>query len=232
MELPALHSGVLLRRYKRFFAEVALEDGQTVIAHCPNTGAMTGCAEVGSRVWLSRSDNPKRKLKWTWQLVETEQGMACIHSALANRVIAEAMTDKRLESLPCHWELTTEVAVDGGSRIDFLLSRGQQRFFVEVKAVTLCRAGGLGVFPDTVSDRALKHVQALKAQVALGAKAALVFCTLNNGIERVAPAVDIQPAYGRALVDAVRAGVVVSACRVHCDRQGLRPLGEIPVELE
>ena len=232
MELPALTCGVLLRRYKRFFADVALESGETVTAHCPNTGAMTGCAEAGSRVWLSRSDNPKRKLNWTWQLVETAHGIACIHSALANRVIAEAITDRRLESLPCHSELAKEVAVEGGSRIDFLLSKDDQRYFVEVKAVTLCRSRGLGVFPDVVSDRALKHVQALSKQVAQGAKAALVFCALHNGIERVAPAVDIQPAYGRALVDAVQAGVLVSACRVDCGPQGLRPLGEIPVELE
>lgn len=203
--------GRLRRRYKRFLADVELLDGSCVTVHCPNTGAMTGCALPGSRVWLSRSTVATRKYPHTWELVETPSGIACIHSALANKVVAEALENGILagfDAWPVH---RSEVAVAGGSRVDFVLEGSGGQVFIEVKSVTLCREDGAGLFPDAVSVRARKHLRALQMLCGGRNRAILLFCVFHEGIRSVSAAGEIDPGYRDALAAAAAAGVEIQA---------------------
>lgn len=212
MQFDQLTVGVLLRRYQRFLADVRLDDGREITVHCPNTGAMTGCAAPGSRVWLAQSANPKRKYAYTWELVETATGLACIHSARANPLAAEAVAAGWIPELAGYTGLRREapIGVDG-SRVDLLLEGGSATCFVEVKSVTLCGDDGLGLFPDAVSRRGARHLRELIAVRATGARAVLLFCVLHSGIRGVAPADLIDPDYGATLRAALAAGVEVLA---------------------
>ncbi len=230
MDFPPLQAGRLERRYKRFLADVRLPDGNLVVAHCPNTGAMTGLTAPDSPVWLSYHDNPARKLRWTLELVETPQGLVCVHSALANKVIGEALEANQIKPLAGDWEVRPEVRLPGSARVDFVLSKGEDRVIVEVKSVTLRSEGGLGLFPDAVSERARKHAQALAASISPRTRAALVFCVFHEGISRVAPADAIDPAYAEALRAAAEAGVEVVACACAVEPSGVRVTGLLPVE--
>ncbi|WP_040481606.1 DNA/RNA nuclease SfsA [Luminiphilus syltensis] len=230
MDFPKLQAGVLERRYKRFLADVLLPSGERVVAHCPNTGAMTGCAEPGSRVWLSHSDNPRRKLSWTWELVETESGMACIHSARANAVVREAIESQLIDFAEDCATLRSEVKFGAGSRVDLMAEWDDgRRQLIEVKAVTLCRDRGVGVFPDAVSVRAKKHIKELMAVRDANTRVALVFCVFHEGIERVAAAGDIDPDYAHDLAAAAAGGLELLALKVSLDPRHLVPDGLLPV---
>jgi sugar fermentation stimulation protein A len=208
MDFPApLIPGRLLRRYQRFLADIELDDGQRITVHCPNTGAMTGCAEPGSRVWLSHSDRKTRKYPHTWELVETTAGLACIHSALANKVVLEAVHSQQVPLLNGYTKVSTEVKYGQGSRADLVLEGDSGRCVVEVKSVTLCLAGGEGAFPDAVSSRASKHLRELEAVARGGDRALLFFCVLHAGIRQVRAASEIDPAYAEALRSAMAGGV-------------------------
>jgi len=222
MTFSYLVEGTLLRRYKRFLADVELPDGVTLTVHCPNTGAMTGCAEPGSRVWLSVSDSRTRKYPHTWELVETSQGMACVHSARANAVVREAFEAGIISGFEAYPDIRREVKYGESSRIDLLLEGEIGRAFVEVKSVTLCREGGLGVFPDAVSDRGRKHLDEL-ARIAAqkDTRAALFFCVFHAGIDHVSVAGDIDGRYREAMIAAQAAGVEVLAWRSRVDATGL-----------
>ncbi|MEM9256561.1 MAG: DNA/RNA nuclease SfsA [Pseudomonadota bacterium] len=233
MRLPELVSGTLLKRYKRFLADVALEDGTVIIAHCPNTGAMTGCAEPGSRVWLSRSDSGTRKYPHTWELVDTGAGIACVHSSKANAIAREGFENGVIEGFAGYDSRRSEVKYAGNSRIDLLLEGAAGRAFVEVKSVTLCRADGWGAFPDAVSDRGRKHILALQ-QVAADAetRAVLLFCVLHTGVSRVCAAGDIDTRYRDALETAMGRGVEVLAYRARIDTQAIALETELPFSLD
>lgn len=234
MQYPQpLQEAVLLKRYQRFLADVQWPDGSTSTVHCPNTGAMTGCAEAGSRVWLlDHGVNTKRKYRFSWELVQTGQGLACIHSARANALVAEALQAGLFPSLADFSERQAEVAYPhGDGRADFRLRGKHGDAFVEVKAVTLCD-GGIGLFPDTRSERAARHCHALADAVAAGHQATLIFCVLHEGIRAVRPADTIDPVYGKALRHAVDAGVEVVACRTSLAATGLRVEGLLPWQLD
>lgn len=213
MELFSLVKARLIKRYKRFLADVILESGEQVTVHCPNTGAMTGCAEPGSKVWLSTSDNPKRKYSNTWELVQTpENYMACIHSAKANDLVKEAIEAGVIKELQGYDSIRTEVKYGKEkSRIDLLLERDAQQCYIEVKSVTLLLDDSLGVFPDAVSDRGRKHLRELIEMVQQGHRAVLFFCVQHTGIKRVAPADAIDQKYGDTFREAIAAGVEVLA---------------------
>jgi sugar fermentation stimulation protein A len=233
MTFDELIPGTLLRRYKRFLADVELADGGRLTAHCPNTGAMTGCAEPGSPVWLSVSNSPTRKYPHTWELVETGRGMACVHSARANRVVEEALAADRIGSLAGYAELRREVKYGKGSRADLQLSDPQRGVCtVEVKSVTLCLERGVGVFPDAVSERARKHLNDLRELAESGQRAVIFFCVFHEGIEAVKPAWDIDPAYAEALLAARAAGVEAIAWAAGVSPQGISLQRELPVEVE
>jgi sugar fermentation stimulation protein A len=231
MTTDKLIAGTLARRYKRFLADVELEGGETITAHCPNTGAMTGCAEPGSPVWLSRSDSKTRKYPHTWELVKTARGMACIHSARANAVVEEAILAGRIPALEGYAETRREVKYGNGSRADLRL-QDPGTCTIEVKSVTLCLDGGAGVFPDAVSERARKHLDELRALSEAGERAVIFFCVFHEGIELVRPAWEIDPAYCDALLGAVDAGVEAMAWGAEISPAGIALQRELPVELE
>lgn len=230
---PPLQEARLLRRYKRFLADIELPDGAQITVHCPNTGSMQGCMPAGGRVWYSTSDNPKRKYAHTWEQVESPAGHRIgIHTGRANALVAEALAAGRIPELAAWPERRPEVKV-GDSRVDFVLSgTGLDDCHLEVKSVTLGMMDGLGLFPDARSERACRHLTALAARARAGSPAALLYCVQHTGIERVAPADSIDPAYGAALRDAMAAGVQVLAWRAQltateaCLTQALPVLAE------
>jgi len=232
MQFSPLLEGTLLRRYKRFLADVELPGGEVITAHCPNTGAMTGCAEAGSRVWLSVSASKTRKYPHTWELVETASGMACIHSARANQVVREAFAAGLIPGFEAYPEIFTEVKYGQGSRVDLLLQGDSGRVYVEVKSVTLCGAAGRGLFPDAVSERGRKHLQALQGVLDARTRALLFFCVFHNGIASVSAAGAIDPRYRDALQQAQAAGVEVLAWRAQLSLQGAELTQALPFSLD
>ncbi len=218
MKFPEpLSAGRLRRRYKRFLADVVLDDGREVTAHCPNTGAMLGCDTPGARVWLSFTDRPGRKYPWTWELVEAEGGVTVgIHTGRTNALVAEALAAGAIPSLAGYSVIRREVAA-GATRVDFVLEAPRRRDCVlEVKNVTAGVGRGVALFPDAVSERATRHVEFLTEQASLGRRAVLLFCVQREDVREVRPADEIDPVYGRALRAARAAGVEVRAwgCRV------------------
>lgn len=211
MEWGELIEAKLLRRYKRFLADVELANGDVITVHCPNTGAMTGCAEPGSRVWLSTSDVKSRKYAHTWELVETAHGMACIHSVKANKVVREAIESGQIPGFEAYPDIRSEVKYGENSRADLLLQGNDRRVFIEVKSVTLLGDEGWGSFPDAVSERGRKHLRELQAVCDTQTRAVMFFCVFHSGIRSVCSAGGIDPRYRLALIEAMAAGVEVIA---------------------
>ncbi|MBA6413087.1 DNA/RNA nuclease SfsA [Parahaliea sp. F7430] len=232
MEFGELIQGRLLRRYKRFLADVELPDGEVITVHCPNTGAMTGCMPEGAAVWLSTSRVKTRKYPQTWELVDTPQGLACIHSALANKVVQEGIEAGRLEGFEGYPLLRREVKYGTNSRADFLLEGEAGRVFIEVKCVTLCREGAWGAFPDAVSERGRKHIRELQAVRDEHTRSLLLFCVFHSGVQRVCVAGDIDPAYRDTLAQAMDAGLEVQAYGSDVSTAGLRLAGPLPFSLD
>lgn len=228
---PPLAAATLLRRYKRFLADVELADGSTATVHCPNTGRMTGCAEPGSEVWLSESPNLRRKYRYTWELTRDGEGnLIYIHSARANRLFGEALAAGRIDELAGYADVAAEVPIgDGGSRADFRLRGDSGECFVEVKCVTFHTGGGIGCFPDAVSARGARHLRELAAARRHGGRAVLCFCVHHPAVRQVRPADAIDPAYGDALRAAVADGVEVIARRANVTVDGVVLDGPLPV---
>ena len=217
MRFPApLESAWLIRRYKRFLADVTLDDGSTLTAHCPNTGSMLGCHTPGARVWLSRSDNPKRKYAYTWEMVEVEDGVLVgVNTGRSNALVREAIESGVIAELGGYDDIRAEVRYgDEQSRVDFLLSRDDTRCYVEVKNVTAAVDRGIALFPDAVSTRGTRHLRELIGSLRVSRRrAVLCFCVQRPDVDEVRPADDIDPDYGRTLRDALDAGVEVIAYR-------------------
>ena len=237
MQFPPLKKATLIKRYKRFLADVTCEDGTQITVHCPNTGAMTGCDTPGAPVWLSTSDSKTRKYKHTWELIEGDQGMICIHSALANRLVKEALEAQRIDTLRGYDSLQAEVKLDDKTRLDFVLEYPHERVYVEVKCVTLCDADGAlvgqGLFPDAVSDRGRKHLGAL-AELAQqpNTRAVLLFCVQHSGVQRVSTAGAIDPRYREAMQAALDAGVEVIAWGTTMTPQEIAVTHPLPFSLD
>jgi len=228
--------GRLIRRYKRFLADVALANGDVVTAHCPNTGSMKNCVEEGAEVWLSVSDNPKRKYRFTWEYIVTSRGhWICVNTGKANRLVEEAVLRGVVEELAGYPELKREVKYgDENSRIDLMLSDGQSNCYVEVKSVTLLESPvsrGEGYFPDAVSDRGAKHLRELMGVARQGDRAVLFFCVQHTGIRCVKPADHIDATYGELIRQASRLGVEILAYKVRRRQDGFHLWRSIPVVL-
>lgn len=207
-----LLSGVLLRRYQRFLSDVRLDSGETVTAHCPNTGSMLGVNVAGSRVWLSRALNPKRRLGWTWELVQVAGGgLVGIHTGRANSLVREALEAGLIPELAGFAGIKPEARLSPRSRTDLLLDFAGQPCFVEVKNLTAAVREEEGFFPDAVSERAHKHLEELAQKVEQGARAAVVFCVQREDVARVRPADHIDPVFGRILRKSARTGVELYA---------------------
>ncbi len=229
---PVLAEARLVRRYKRFLADVRMPDGTVQTLHCPNTGAMTGCAEPGMRIWYATSSNPRRKYRHTWELAQTAAGaLLCVHSQRANMLVREWLESGGNCRFDGNAAMVPEPPTpDGRGRFDFLLD-GALPAVIEVKSVTLAGHGGVGRFPDAVSVRATRHLQQLVAAAASGQRAVLVFAALHTGIESVEPARDIDPAYADALAAAVDAGVEVLALGADITPRAITLVRELPVRV-
>ncbi len=229
---PVLKKATLLRRYKRFLADVIL-DGETITVHCPNTGSMRNCVVEGSPCWLSDSQNPKRKYRYTWELATTTTGdLAGVNTLRANRLVEEALSQGVIRELPFE-HLRREVAYENGSRVDFLLQQPKTgACYVEVKSVTLGLGNGVGEFPDAPSERARKHLQDLMAVKRQGARSVLLYCVQHSGIRSVAPADDVDPKYGALLREAHKAGVEILAYGADISVQEIQLTHALPVVLE
>ena len=233
-EAPLIR-GTLVRRYKRFLADVVLDDGSETTVHCPNTGSMMGCCTPGSTVWLLPASNPARKYRLGWELVEVEPAVLVgINTGRSNALVAEALERGMIPELAAYCSVRREVKVPGTrSRIDFLLS-GHPRdpdCYLEVKNVTAAVSGDNAFFPDAVSTRAARHVGELVALVSSGHRGAMCFCVQRADVNGVRPADGIDPAYGKALRRAVSAGVEVYALRARVGTTGVRLEVRIPVDL-
>ena len=225
--------GVLRRRYKRFLADLTTASGEILTVHCPNTGSMLGCAEPGSEVWYSHSGNPTRKYPHTLEVVVSGRGLVGVNTARANALVREALQAGSLAPFRKCRLVRAEVPVpDESGRFDFLLEDGGgTACYLEVKNMTLCDDDGRGGFPDAVSERAVRHVQALARRVAEGERGALVFCVQHSGVRRATLADHIHPGYGEAVRLAAQAGVEVYAfaCRLGIDEIAIDR--ELPVDL-
>jgi len=230
---PPLIEARLLRRYRRFLADVAFSDGTVGTVHCPNTGSMLGCAEPGSGIWLSRAANPRRKYAFTWELVEVGDGtLVGVNTARTNRLVAEALAAGELRPLDRFVPVQAEVVVpERRTRVDFVLGTGSSRYFLEVKNVTAAVSGRRALFPDAVSERATRHVRELTRLRSLGHGAGLLFCVQRADVDEVAPADAIDPVYGEAVRAAAAAGVDLWAWRWLPSPHGIALDGRIRVAL-
>lgn len=232
MKLPRpLYPGALIRRYKRFLADVELDGGETVTAHCPNSGSMKGCAIPGGRVLLSRSGNPKRKLGYTWELAQVNGSWAGINTGLPNRLAAEAIESGIIPELAGYDSIRPEVRYGKDSRIDLLLSGPRGLCYVEVKNVTLVE-GTTALFPDSETLRGQKHLKELMREVSEGNRGVIFFVVQRASARALAPADAIDPEYGRLLRLAVRNGVEALAWQADVTPEEIRLVRPLEVCLD
>jgi sugar fermentation stimulation protein A len=207
--------GRLAQRYKRFFADVLLDDGRAVTSHCPNPGAMLGLNTPGLPVWVSPAEGAKRKLAWTLELVEADGGLVGINTMHPNRLVAEALAEDRIPELSGYTSHRREVRFGEASRVDFLLEAdGRAPCWLEVKNCHLRRDGTLAEFPDCVAARSARHLRELQSMAEAGHRAAVLFVVQRQDCDAFSACTDIDPAFAAALLRAADAGVevLVYAC--------------------
>ncbi len=227
-QYPTLYPGILLKRYKRFFADIELASGEVITAHCPNTGPMTGVCLPGNKVYVSASDNPKRKLPYTWELIEvcdTVPTWAGVNTSLPNRVVNLALLANVIPELGEYSEIRCEVPYgqDKKSRVDFLLAGSDRPIYIEVKNTTWVK-GNLALFPDTVTTRGQKHLRELTALLP-DATAVMLYFINRNDCPFFAPGDSADPVYGKLLRAAIALGLQVLPCRFDISPAGIRYLG-------
>lgn len=230
MDFPQpLARGVLVSRYKRFFADVVLDDGTEVTAHCPNPGAMLGLNTPGLPAWLSKSDDPKRKLAHTLELVEVDGGLVGINTLHPNRIVAEALAAEAIPEVAAYATHRREVKYGANSRVDFLLEHPDRApCWLEVKNCHLMRTPGLAEFPDCVAARSLKHLRELTHMVEAGQRAVMLFVVQRTDCNIFAACAELDPAYAAGLKAAAASGVEVLAYRCAISPGGVTLADRIP----
>ena len=228
---PPLIPGTLIKRYKRFLADVKLKDGTIVTAHCPNTGSMAGCSQPGRPVYLSTHNNPKRKLKYTWELIKMPTSLVGVNTLVPNRLVVESIKAGVVPELTGYDRVDREVKINDHTRLDFVLtSHGGKSCYGEIKNCTLVN-NGVAAFPDAVTARGLKHINELEALVESGHRSVMFYFIQRMDARVFQPADHIDPEYGKGLRRAVRRGVEVLAYDVHIDFESIRLNRRIPYEL-
>jgi len=221
----------LIRRYKRFLADVTLADGTEAVAHCPNPGSMMGLAEPGTRIWLEPNHDPRKKLRFGWRLTELPGGhLAGIDTAVPNRVVKEALAARAIPALAAYPDIRPEVAYGRASRVDFLATGpGLPDAYIEVKNVHLRRAGDWAEFPDCVTARGAKHLAELARMAAAGHRAVLLYLVQRTDCARFRLAGDLDPAYAQAAAAARASGVETLCHATRIDRAGVAIGPALPV---
>ena len=198
-----LISGVFIKRYKRFFVDVKL-NGKTVVAHCPNTGSMLGLLREGSKVWLTKSNNPNRKLKYTLQIIEQNGSKVGVNTHLTNKIFLDALKNNYIKELREDIDIKSEVKFGKNTRFDFLITKNKYKAFIEVKNVTLSRKNGVAEFPDAVTSRGAKHIDELLKANKKGYSIYLAYIIQREDCKKFVIAADIDPAYSKLLSKAVK----------------------------
>ena len=228
---PPLIRGTLVKRYKRFLADVVLDDGQEVVAHCPNSGSMAACKEPGRPVYLSSHDNPKRKLKFTWELIEMPTSLVGVNTLVPNRLVALAAANGDVPELAGYDHVATEVKVSAHSRLDLKLSGGgRSDCYIEVKNCTLVE-DGVACFPDARTVRGQKHLDELLHLKEGGARAMMFFVVQRCDAQTFSPADEIDPEYGARLRQVVSQGVEIVVYDVAIDLKGIALRRALPFQL-
>ncbi len=233
MRFPTpLVPAVLIRRYKRFLADARLEDGREITAHCANPGSMMGLADTGSRIWLEPNDDPKKKLKYGWRLVDHENGhFTGVDTSVPNRALKTALLAQEIAELADYPKVRSEVKYGENSRIDFLLTGPDKPdLYVEVKSVTLSRQAGLAEFPDSVTKRGAKHLNELQDMVAQGHRAMMLYLVQRTDASQVTLAADIDPTYAATFDAAHTAGVEVLAYGCNISPDGITIGAPLPFD--
>ena len=231
LKWPALIPGILVKRYKRFLTDVKLNAGNIVTAHCPNTGSMKGCCESGRPVYLSFHDNPKRKLKYTWELIEMHTSLVGVNTLVPNRLVFESAKAGVVPELSGYETIEREVKISDRSRIDLALTAvDRRRCYVEIKNCTLVD-NGVALFPDAVTSRGLKHIIELQNLVNSGYRCVMFYFIQRMDAEIFKPADHIDSEYGKALRHAVKRGLEVLVYDVAIDLDGIKLNRKIPYEL-
>ncbi len=224
---PPLVQGTLIQRYQRFLSDVRLRNGHRVTAHCPNSGSMLTCSEPGRPVYLSRSPDPKRRLRYTWELIEMPTSLVGVNTMVPNRLVKAGILTGRIPGLTGYDTVRSEVPYGARSRVDLLLEKGAGRCLVEVKNCTLV-VGGVASFPDAVTTRGLRHLRELQDRVRSGDRCVMFYLVQRTDSRLFRPADAIDPAYGEELRRAVQNGVEVMVYDVAIDLGGIAIRRELP----
>ena len=228
---PELITGKLLKRHQRFLADVKLESGEIVTAHCPNTGRMQGCCEPGRTVYLSKHNHPKRKTIYTWEIIAMPTSLVGINTLVPNRLVSSALRQKRIPELSGYTHIEREVKVAEHSRIDLMLTgRAGERCYIEIKNCTLVTKG-VAQFPDAVTSRGLQHLAELENLLEAGHRSMMFYFIQRMDAKIFQPADHIDPQYGRRLRRAVKRGIEILAYDVRIDLQGIELNKNIPCAL-
>jgi len=230
IEWPKLIKGTLIKRYKRFIADVKLGNGHVVSALCPNTGSMKSCSEPGRKVYLSRHNRPDRKLKYTWELIEMPTSLVGVNTGIPNKLVRKSIENKIIKELSDFEIIRSEVKYGENSRIDILLENNNKKTFVEVKNCTLMEKG-ICYFPDAVTLRGLKHLHELQREVRAGNRAVMFYLIQRMDVSRFEPASHIDPAYSEELKKAYKNGVEILAYDVHINTESISINSPVPFKL-
>jgi sugar fermentation stimulation protein A len=230
-KLPPLIAGILIKRYKRFLADVQLvETGKTVTAHCPNSGSMRGCAEPGSQVFLSESNNPKRKLKYTWELVKTSGSMIGINTQVPNKLVKQSIENGLIEELSGYDHVKAEVKTSDHTRLDLLLEKQSgEKCYVEIKNCTLVE-NGIAMFPDAVTTRGQKHLDELEQLVSQGHRGVIFFLIQRMDAKSFRPADMIDKTYAEKLKRVLKNGVEIVIRDTIVDTEVIAVRNTVPVD--
>ena len=229
--LPPLIEGRLIKRYKRFLADIELDTGEKVTAHCPNSGSMKGCAIPGSQVWLSVSDNPKRKYKHTWELIKVPETMIGINTLVPNKLVKQSIENGLIQELSGYDRVKAEVKTSSHTRLDLLLeNEAEEKCYVEIKNCTLVEEG-TAMFPDAVTVRGQKHLDELEHLVSLGHRGIIFFLIQRMDAKAFKPAAMIDKVYAEKLKKVVENGVEIIVRDTVINTQVIRIRNIVPVHL-
>ncbi len=228
---PALTPGILIRRYKRFLADIELQTGEVVTAHCPNSGRMLQCSEPGRKVFLSHSPNPSRKHACTWEIIEMPSSPVVVNTLRANQAAGQALRTGLIPELAGYDGVRSEVVIGKGTRIDFVLeSASRPSCMIEVKSCTYV-VDGIAMFPDAVSERGRKHLVELQANLSQGRRAVLLLLIQRMDAKEFHPADHIDTLWGTELRKAASAGVEIMAYTTSITATGMALAGQVPIRL-